>query len=75
MFLHFKDLKVAVKIGLALAAVALVAIGMAIISLKNLDIMEDAAKLTAHTHQVLAQVENLTTSMVNQETGLRGYLI
>ncbi|KQT76919.1 CHASE3 domain-containing protein [Methylobacterium sp. Leaf466] len=69
------DLKIAVKIGLSLAVVALVAVAMSVINLRNVATSEDAAKWTDHTHQVLSAVNTVASAMADQETGLRGYLI
>ncbi|ACA16554.1 methyl-accepting chemotaxis sensory transducer [Methylobacterium sp. 4-46] len=42
---------------------------------RSLATIEEANDWRDHTYQVLAQVEVLTTAMVNQETGVRGYLL
>ncbi|GJD94119.1 methyl-accepting chemotaxis protein [Methylobacterium iners] len=44
-------------------------------SLRNLSTIEETAGWTEHTHKVLAEMKRITGAMVDQETGLRGYLI
>ena len=69
------DLKIAVKIGLALLVISLVSVAMSVISLRNLDTIEKTSAWTEHTHDVISQMETLSMSMVDQETGLRGFVI
>ena len=69
------DLKIAIKIGLALLVIGLVSVGMSVASLRNLDTIEKTSAWTEHTHKVISQMEILTGSMVDQETGLRGFII
>ncbi|MDD1526233.1 chemotaxis protein [Bradyrhizobium sp. WBOS7] len=37
--------------------------------------MSSTARMTVHTYEVLEQLSGLVTAMVNQETGIRGYLV
>lgn len=69
------NLKIAVKIGLALLVIGLVSVAMSMISLRNLDTLEKTSSWTEHTHKVISQIDDLTGAMVDQETGLRGFII
>ena len=69
------NLKIAVKIGATLGVIALAAFVASMLSLSNLAKIEDADHWTEHTYRVLGEMSALTGAMVDQETGVRGYLI
>ena len=69
------NLKIAVKIGVTLMFLIAVGLATSLVTLSNLAKIEETERWTAHTHTVLQQMETIVGAMVNQETGLRGYLI
>ena len=69
------NLKITVKIGATIAVIVLVAAVVSTLSLHNLTKIEDANYWTDHTYKVLGEVSLLTSTMVDQETGVRGYLV
>ena len=69
------NLKIAVKIGVTLMFLIAVGLATSLVTLSNLAKIEETDRWTAHTHTVLQQMETIVGAMVNQETGLRGYLI
>lgn len=75
MLSRLVDLKIAVKTGTALAILLLASATVSVISLRNLSVIEDADQWTRHTYEVLGEMSRLTGAMVDQETGLRGYLV
>lgn len=71
----FTDLKVLKKIGLAFAAILLVSLGVSITIWGTQSRLEKSAAMTTHTYEVLKELANIQAAMVNQETGMRGYLV
>ncbi|WP_419953634.1 methyl-accepting chemotaxis protein [Methylobacterium sp.] len=69
------DLKIAVKIGATLAVIVISAVIVSILSLNNLSKIENTNYWTEHTYKVMGEISLLTGAMVDQETGVRGYLI
>ena len=63
--------KLAVVFGLIILAVC----GSTFISWRNLGTIEETNRWRDHTYQVLLELDRLTGSMVDRETGLRGYLV
>ncbi|KQP90981.1 chemotaxis protein [Methylobacterium sp. Leaf113] len=69
------NLKIAAKIGATLAVVLAASTTVSVVSLRNLSAIEEANQWTRHTYQVLGEMSRLTGAMVDQETGVRGYLV
>ncbi|MGU3540824.1 methyl-accepting chemotaxis protein [Methylobacterium sp. A54F] len=63
------------KIGLAMGLMIVVSLGIAATSWRSLDTLERTGHWTAHTYAVLDEVDKITGSMVDRETGLRGFLL
>ncbi|RVU15363.1 methyl-accepting chemotaxis protein [Methylobacterium oryzihabitans] len=72
---HVRNLKIAVKVGVVLVLISVTGLATSGLMLRNLSTIEDTSRWSSHTHEVLGQVNRIVTEMVNQETGLRGYLI
>ncbi|UMY17197.1 methyl-accepting chemotaxis protein [Methylobacterium organophilum] len=72
---RYSDLPIFVKVSGALAVLALVSVLTSGLSWSNLNRIEATAEATAHSHAVMADAQRLVEAMVNQETGVRGYLI
>lgn len=69
------NLSIAKKLVLAFTLlVAIVGTAMAL-NYRNLSFIEETDRWTAHTHEVLEAMNYVAASMVDQETGVRGYLI
>ncbi|MBB5771531.1 methyl-accepting chemotaxis protein [Brevundimonas vesicularis] len=69
------NFKISHKIALVFSAVLTVVIGVAVVVMTQLWAIQDATKWNDHTHQVLALAEKAGAGMINQETGLRGFVI
>ena len=61
-------------LGAVLASVALM-IGIAAFTFTSLSSMLTNSDWVIHTYEVIDKADELTSSMVNQETGMRGYLV
>ncbi len=69
------NLRLAVKLSMVFTAICLViGISSAMIH-RSLGVMSATEKMTVHTYQVLEQLDEIVSGMVNCETGLRGYLV
>lgn len=63
------------KVAFALGAVALVLLASAWISYRNTRQLDDDARWVVHTHEVLEATETLLGTVVDAETGQRGFLL
>jgi methyl-accepting chemotaxis protein len=69
------DIGIVTKLSVAFGTLTAVTIGITAIGYSRLSSIEHTNGLTEHTYKVLTGLEGVTMSMVNQETGLRGYLL
>jgi len=71
----FANFRTMTKLFIAFASILIVGLVVNVISVTSSDGQRDAAHWTEHTYQVLRAVDDMIAGMVNQETGLRGYLL
>eukprot|EP01037_Dinobryon_pediforme_P018571 gene18571-18856_t len=71
----WNNFKIAKKLGLAFGIVIITIILVSSSIFYTLGQMQQAAAWNEHTYKVLAQIDTVIAGMVNQETGLRGYLV
>ncbi|MCJ2024773.1 methyl-accepting chemotaxis protein [Methylobacterium sp. J-067] len=69
------DIKITTKLTTAFLSLAAVTLGSSILGYGRLQSIDANIRMTEHTFQVLRSLEAATTAMVNQETGVRGYLV
>lgn len=69
------DIKIVVKLAVSFGFLALLTLIVSVLGYTRLSSVETTNAWSEHTHQVLDTVHDITTAMVNQETGLRGYLV
>ncbi len=69
------NMKVSVKLVLGFSVVALVFLGIVGVSMLSFRAVMQETDWNAHTYEVIQQGQNLLTSLVNIETGYRGYVI
>src|SRR4051794_21861404 len=69
------NLAISAKLALAFAAMILVIIVVSIGTYLKLGFIEQSSGWTDHTYRVMETVDAVMASMVDQETGVRGYLI
>ncbi|AWI87791.1 chemotaxis protein [Methylobacterium sp. DM1] len=68
-------LPIVAKLGVVFALIILAVCGSTFISWRSLGTIEETNRWRDHTYQVLLELDRLTGSMVDRETGLRGYLV
>jgi methyl-accepting chemotaxis protein len=69
------NLRISVKLSAVFIAICLV-IGISSATIySSLGVIESTGKMTVHTYQVLEQLNEMISGMVNSETGVRGYLV
>ncbi|WP_376962312.1 CHASE3 domain-containing protein [Azospirillum sp. A26] len=73
--LNLSNLSIAKKLTGAFASLVAIALAVALSSYSKLSFIETSSGWTAHTYEVLEEVNRLLGDVVNQETGVRGYLI
>eukprot|EP01037_Dinobryon_pediforme_P013289 gene13289-13400_t len=71
----WNNFKIAKKLGLAFGIIILTVVLVSSSIFYTLGQMQQAASWNEHTYKVLAQIDTIIAGMVNQETGLRGYLV
>ena len=69
------DVKITTKLAIAFVSLSAVTVGGSVLGYTRLSAIETNIRWTEHTHLVLEGLDGITAAMVNQETGLRGYLI
>ncbi|WP_342150932.1 methyl-accepting chemotaxis protein [Methylorubrum sp. SB2] len=69
------NLPIVAKLALAFGLVVCAVTASSFLGWRNLGTIEEANRWRDHTYLVLRKVDRLTGAMVDQETGLRGYLI
>lgn len=61
--------------GIMNSALILIMIGLSVVLFFTTTNLNENSEWVAHTHKVIFEAENLMLNMVDQETGIRGYLI
>ncbi|MCJ2051346.1 CHASE3 domain-containing protein [Methylobacterium sp. J-070] len=69
------DVRIATKLSLAFGCLAAVTVGISAVGYGRLSAIDHTIGLTAHSNEVVESLDAVMLSMVNQETGLRGYLL
>ncbi len=69
------DVRIVTKLSTAFGTLAAVTIGISAIGYTHLASIQHVNYQTEHSYKVISALDGLARSMVNQETGLRGYLI
>ncbi|WAC47301.1 CHASE3 domain-containing protein [Asticcacaulis sp. SL142] len=69
------DLKVLKKIGLAFAAIVITSLCVSATIWIVQGKLAKSAQMTTHTYNVLDELTAIQSALINQETGLRGYLV
>lgn len=69
------NMRIFVKVGLAFFILLVVSIFVNTISWNSLSRQEQSSEWTNHTNKVLSKMDAVVAAMVDQETGIRGYLL
>ncbi|MGE6741888.1 methyl-accepting chemotaxis protein [Allorhizobium pseudoryzae] len=70
-----QNLRIIAKIATVVATLILVSLVVAFMSYTSSSTQMENADMTEHTHQVLAKFSAMMGAMIDQETGMRGFLI
>jgi methyl-accepting chemotaxis protein len=71
----FANLKISKKLAVAFAGLIIVMLAVTATIYGRLSFIQTSAGWTEHTYMVLESLQDVMESMVDQETGVRGYLI
>ena len=71
----FNNLKISTRLVLGFLSVIIITLVLSVVTYTNFAKYSDADGWNIHTYKVLADFDNLTMSMVNMETGQRGFSI
>jgi methyl-accepting chemotaxis protein len=71
----FSNLRTMTKLVIAFISILIVGVVVNAVSLTSSSQQQSATAWTEHTYKVLRAVDEMVSGMVNQETGLRGYLL
>lgn len=69
------NLRLARKLALAFFLLVVVSAAVGTVTWRNMAVLERTTDWTIHTYKVIGTAQELVAGMVNQETGLRGFLI
>ncbi|BCH65143.1 MULTISPECIES: methyl-accepting chemotaxis protein [Rhizobium/Agrobacterium group] len=69
------NIRIVAKIGLTFAILLTVSLVVNVVSWRSLSNQEESSGWTVHTYVVLQKMDAIVASMVNQETGIRAYLL
>ncbi len=75
MLTYFNNLKILYKISVTLVVLMAINVAVSAISGNSIATQQQASSWTEHTYKVLARLEGVVAAMVDQETGMRGYVI
>ncbi len=75
VFAFIANLQTMTKLVISFSLILLVGLAVNLISVRSSNTQQEATGWTEHTYQVLRAVDDMVAGMVNQETGLRGYLL
>lgn len=75
MFKFLSNLKIGHKLAVAFATLVLIFGGLSLVVVDSLNQMNKADSWNTHTYVVLETADAMVSSMVNQETGVRGLLV
>ncbi|PZM13148.1 methyl-accepting chemotaxis protein [Rhizobium tubonense] len=71
----FMNLRILGKIALSLSVLILISLAVTTVSFRSMTSQEQTASWTDHTYRVLGGLNAIMAAMVDQETGMRGYVI
>ncbi len=71
----FTNIRIIKKIGLALLLLLVISFAVAGLNFTSISEQEATSAMTAHTYQVIGEANLALASMIDQETGIRGYLV
>jgi methyl-accepting chemotaxis protein len=69
------DLKIATRLYLGFAIVVVLVLVLVVVARINFARLAEATAMNEHSHQVIDEVSSVLESLINMETGERGYLI
>ncbi|KQO83514.1 methyl-accepting chemotaxis protein [Rhizobium sp. Leaf262] len=71
----FNDMRILAKVATAFSILIMIGLGVAIIGSSSLSRQQSAAGITEHTYKVLGVLDQVTMSVAQMESNVRGYLI
>ena len=69
------NLSIGKKLLAAFCLIILASAATTLLNYQNLSVIRDTEEWTSHTYLVLEKLNGVTAAMVDQETGIRGYLV
>jgi methyl-accepting chemotaxis protein len=75
MMSFLANLRITKKLVGAFALIIAVMIGTSTVVWHRISFIQDSSRWTMHSHEVLETLSNVMAAMIDQETGLRGYLV
>ena len=73
--MSLSNISIGKKLAASFAILVVLLVGLGIVVVLGLNQMRTADDWNTHTYAVLDQADTMMSSMVNQETGVRGYLV
>lgn len=69
------NMTISSKLAVAVAAIVMVILVVGGVTHRKVAVIEKSNSWTAHTYEVLSGIQNIMAAIVDQETGVRGYLV
>ena len=73
--MSFKNITISRKLVLSFLAMVIISLTMSVVSWSSLKEIQTQVYWTNHTHKVMAHADHMLSGVIDQETGVRGYLI
>jgi methyl-accepting chemotaxis protein len=69
------NMKIGTRLYLSFAAIVAIVIALVVVARQNFASLTDANRWNIHTYQVMEETNSMLTSLINMETGQRGFLL
>ncbi len=69
------NIRIITKIGLVVLLLVVISFVVAGLNFNSITVQEEASAITNHTYRVMGEANLALAAMIDQETGMRGYLV
>ena len=73
--MSLKNVSISRKLLLSFLVMVLISLAMSVVSWRSLQEIQTQVKWTNHTYKVMGHADHMLAGVMDQETGVRGYLI
>ncbi len=73
--MSFKNVSISKKLLLSFLVMVFISLVMSVVSWRSLEEIQRQVKYTNHEYKVISEADHILSAVIDQETGVRGYLI